>query len=705
MPRATRRPVLLALGALAAVLLGTGPARPLEAGEAPAAAGWQAAGWGGGGFYWSCAFHPAKDGVIYLGGDVNGVYRSDDHGQRWRMCNCGLGNYAIYSLAVDAKHPDTVYAGTPEGVWRSDDGGEHWLGLPTTAPKQQAVIAERNDSVRALCVDPASGTVFAGTPRGKVLVSSDQGATWKQLYELPAKGAISAVAVSPRDGRRLLAASTTAGLLLSVDGGATWTALATPKLVRHAAFAPADDQVVYAACGKDGVWRSADLGATWTRAGSGLDPKSDLREVVIDAKDARRAVAIGNEGWGGSVYRTDDGGATWTRIRGLAADLKHDPTLPEEAPGGHAGLSTVTNLAVDPRNGDELYLAANWRCAHSSDGGRTWEERDHGADITCITDIRFQGGKTYVSAMDEGLLVSDDHGGSWRQLLPRKYTGGLSGHHWRIHLAARAEGGVRLVSTCSPWDTPVNQVEVSDDGGATFATCRQGLPAQRPSLGTMWGQGYARALASDPSDPLRLYLGIDGDPEPAKHIDGGGVFTSADGGRSWTRLAGQPASRQVFYGLAVDPGEPRRLYWGACGAAGGVYRSDDRGVTWTKVFSQESYVFNLAVSASGVLYCTGNELWRSDDHGATWKKLTSLGGDGTAVVGLELHPSDERTLWISRVAWSDSAHGGVYGSRDGGATWQDLTGDLPHRKPLVLRYDAAAGELWAGNVGLYKLAQ
>jgi hypothetical protein len=42
---------------------------------------------------------------------------------------------------------------------------------------------------------------------------------------------------------------------------------------------------------------------------------------------------------------------------------------------------------------------------------------------------------------------------------------------------------------------------------------------------------------------------------------------------------------------------------------------------------------------------------------------------------------------------------------DGGATWQELTGDVPHRKPLVLRYDPDAGELWAGGAGLYKLKQ
>jgi hypothetical protein len=78
---------------------------------------------------------------------------------------------------------------------------------------------------------------------------------------------------------------------------------------------------------------------------------------------------------------------------------------------------------------------------------------------------------------------------------------------------------------------------------------------------------------------------------------------------------------------------------------------------------------------------------------------------GSGSVGLEINPRDEKTIWLSRVNWGNGPAGGVYKTSDGGATWQEITGDIPHRKPLVLRYDADAGELWAGGVGLYKLKQ
>ena len=62
-------------------------------------------------------------------------------------------------------------------------------------------------------------------------------------------------------------------------------------------------------------------------------------------------------------------------------------------------------------------------------------------------------------------------------------------------------------------------------------------------------------------------------------------------------------------------------------------------------------------------------------------------------------------MWISRVGWGDSSTGRIAKTTDGGATWQDITGDIPHRNALVLRYDPASNYLWAGSVGLYRIKQ
>jgi len=672
-----------------------------------AATHWEPCGWGGGGFYWACAFHPSRDGVIYVGGDVGGVYKTEDRGRHWRFINNGLVDYGVYALAVDRASPDTVYAGTVSGICKSTDGGEHWHFLEHTAKEALAITSERGVSVRNIAVDPRdSDTIYAGTPDGRILKSSDGGTSWTLVYTVREGGSVSALAVSDSDAGLLLAASRTAGVLRSEDAGRTWTAVGTPSDARSVAIAEGHPDVMYAACGRGGIWKSADRGKTWAPASVGLSADAAIVDVAIDPLDPDRVYCVGWTGWDGTFFWSEDGAATWHSVRLMRRDMQANPTLPADfayLPEGMCPFSRPTNVAVNPLRPRELFVSGNWRLCFSADGGKSWAERDRGADITCVTDIRFCGGRTYATAMDQGLLVSEDGGGTWRQLCPLKYDRALSGHQWRVHVR-QAGHGTRILSTCSPWAEPRNCVLISEDGGESFVIARAGLPDYRPSANCMWGQSYPRALAADPTDPNVFYLGMDGDPEPGRGRMGGGVFKSVDGGYTWRQLPNQPGSRRMFYGLAVDPTDSRRLYWGACGEGGGLYRSDDGGASWKKVFDRESWVFNVKVSPRGVVYCPGKNLWRSADHGATWQRITDF-SDDLAIVGLELHPHEEGTIWLSKVAWGSAAIGGVYGTTDGGRTWTDITGDLPYRKPLVLRYDASTGELWAGGVGLFRLRQ
>jgi photosystem II stability/assembly factor-like uncharacterized protein len=500
---------------------------------------------------------------------------------------------------------------------------------------------------------------------------------------------------SPSNGRAkkstlVVAATETSGLVLSDDAGKTWRELAAPKKAAHVAIAT-DPNVMYGAFFADGVWKTIDQGKTWTKCP--LVAKKVV-EVVISPVNPQDVYAIGAADWNGQFYASHDGGQTWTTTSQLKHDLAADPTLPED--GG--GLSTPTNLALNPFNPRELFISANWRPCWSDDAGQTWTERDAGADITCTQDIQFHDGRVYVAAMDEGTLVSADNGAHWRQLWPLKYSTELSGHNWRVALNSN-----RIIAASSPWQYGVaNRVVVSEDGGKTCQSIATGLPNYIPSANTMWGRGYARALAVDPQNPQIVYLGIDGDPSDGKA--GGGVFKSTDGGLTWKQLPHQPGSRRVFFGLAVDPTNSQRVYWAACGNAGGLWRSEDGGASWQHVFKNEGWPFNLLVTGDGTVYCPGRNLWRSTDHGKTWKQLTKHTGDGV-IVGLECDPRDPKRLWYSTVTWGGEAEGGVFKTVDGGTTWQEITGNIPYRKPLVLRFNPATEELWAGGVGLYRIKQ
>ncbi len=675
------------------------------AGAAGAAPHWEPAGWGGGGFFWSALIDPRGNGVMYLGGDVAGVYRSDDHGRHWRFVNRGLSNYAVYSLAQCAETPDTVYAMTEDGICRTDDGGARWRHLPATGRRSLNISAKRGDSVRAVAVHPGDPkTVWAGGPTGKLYRSTDGGESWHAIgYSRSGSGAVATIAMAARDPARILVAHRVLGMFGSRDNGKTWTHVLARAGALTVTFAPSDPGVAYAGFEGGSVFRSGDGGMSWSAASSGLPATLAVRDLVVDPRNAKTVHGIGSGSWAGWLCRTDDGGVRWTVTRpALAVDPAGNPTLPDDP--GSRDLSTPTNLALNPKNPDEMFISCNWRNAYTADGGKSWAERSRGADISVIEDIRFAGGRTYAVAMDEGLFRSDDHGASWRQLFPLKWIDEVSGHHWRVRVWGSGEQ-TNILSTVSPWNAAhPNLIVRSADDGSTFETVTSGLPACVPVKNTMWGRSYPRAMVQDPKAPSLVYLGMDGDPDPADPACAGGFFRSADGGRTWGKPDAQPGSRRIFFGLALDPTRTSRLYWGACGEGGGVYRSENSGNAWTRVFEKEQWIFNVFVAPTGRVFASGTQLWTSDDAGKTWKALTN-DSDGLTIVGIEVDPRNEQRIWISRASWDSDARGGIHRSDDGGKTWNEITGDIPYRKPLILRFDPPTETLWAGGSGLFKIRQ
>jgi photosystem II stability/assembly factor-like uncharacterized protein len=516
----------------------------------------------------------------------------------------------------------------------------------------------------------------------------------------PAAGPAHSVTIANTDSSLVIAATDDAGLLLSRDAGKTWKRLSTPAQAAHATFDPTNADVMYGAFFKNGIMKSTDGGKRWTKISKGILTNSEMIEVAVSPANPNDIYAIGSVGYNGSFYVLHDAGETWERVNKLRTDTKTNPTL-DFFNGGNASLSAPRNLSISPHNPKEIFLAANWRPCLSTDGGATWSERSAGADISCITDIRFLDGKTYVTAMDEGTLMSEDGGASWRQLWPTKHTPGLSGHDWRVAIS-EINGSTRILSTVTPWYKVPTCVVRSDDGGASYQPVTAGLPDYTILPNTMWGQGHPRALAVDPTNPQIVYLGIDGDAANGKA--GGGIFKSEDGGTTWSQLTHQPASRRMFYGLVVDPTNSKRLFWGGCGTGGGVHRSEDGGNSWQTMFSTENFIWNLHALADGTIYCSGQHFWRSTDHGKAWTQVTHF-PEKRSIVGIEVNPRDPKTMWVSAVTWNTVPDGAIHKTTDGGTTWQNITGNIPYVKPVVLRFNPDTDELWAGGVGLYKVKQ
>ncbi|MBL8014322.1 MAG: hypothetical protein JNN05_10790, partial [Candidatus Omnitrophica bacterium] len=228
--------------------------------------------------------------------------------------------------------------------------------------------------------------------------------------------------------------------------------------------------------------------------------------------------------------------------------------------------------------------------------------------------------------------------------------------------------------TSSPWNQAnINQVILSQDGGKNFELIRNGLPSYRPKKNTMWGEGYPRALAVDPSNPNNVYLGIDGD-------DGGGLFISRDRGKTWQRSKGQPGSLQIYNALAIDPTNSKRIVWGACGKNGGVYISSNGGESFDYVFKGMLWVFDLAISADGTIYVAGDsggaKLFVSKDQGHSWKMAGDF-GQGRALSSVAVDPANPQRVAVATTSWTNAAPNKIFVSQDGGMQFTDVTEGLP----------------------------
>lgn len=160
----------------------------------------------------------------------------------------------------------------------------------------------------------------------------------------------------------------------------------------------------------------------------------------------------------------------------------------------------------------------------------------------------------------------------------------------------------------------------------------------------------------------------------------------------------------MFYGLAVDPVDSNRLYWGACGDKAGFYVSNDAGKTWKQ--TTPGWIFNIVTTPDGTIYCSGaTGVWRSMTRGETWQNIHPAQPGWAAFTGLAVDPRDPKTIWTSVAGAAEIVSGGVYKTTDGGATWQTITGNLPYQGPMVLRFNPETNELWAAGKCMFKIKQ
>ena len=605
------------------------------------------------------AADPRQPSVLYAAAR-GGVFKSVDRGANWRRTSRGLKGYSVNDVAVAPSDRRTVYAATYNGLFVSRDGGETW-----TNPRPNADFG-----VLSVAVDPRDARrVWAGTEFG-VAWSRDAGLTWTHDdLESPGTSRIPDIVIDPSDPDTVYAANepvedeTILAVVKTTDGGATWSFL-TQGLEgmgnaydrMRMAVDPSSPNVVYVSTDTFSApftFRSADGGATWSETPAGYPVAVDPRGVVYAG--AMRSVDHGvtwqpmteppsdpgdylaPDGnlwaatWSLGVYRSADRGATWTPL----------------SQGLHA--TTPTSIAVDPAQPRVIYTTTTEMGVRKTlSSGERWRPASSGLPvpstfrlINAFVAVDPRQPQTVYTAWDHGFARSDDGGATWT-VLDSTYSA-----PW--DLVVDPAGSVFLVGTNLLGSTC--RLARSDDRGATFHCLA-------PFTGA--GSWPLLRLFLDPIRPSNLWV-LEGRNR---------LWKSTDRGEHWTEVRAQGLERAGDpTALAVDPANPSRLFLGTDrnlhdDLTQRIWRSDNGGLTWRawgNGLPDQSWITDLLIDPKkpSILYASvyhevysfprvedRSGVYISRDGGRTFTPLRD-GLPAGRILDLVFDPRDSRKLYAA----------------------------------------------------------
>jgi photosystem II stability/assembly factor-like uncharacterized protein len=713
MKRMARGVVVLAVLALAlAAVCGSSPTANRT---------WISTGGPIGGLGYDIRMRPDNPDVLFVTDAYAGVCKSTDSGATWFPANNGLpatsgmSGDAIpaFSLTIDPNHPDTVWVGMQftSGIFRSDDGGQAWRSMNTG----HNGIQEHGLTVRGIAVEPGNSDVVYVTGevssgewngaqrlargldmvKGVVYKTTDGGRTWTRLWY--GDNLTRYVWIHPED-HNLLYVSTGlfdrgaangdpekgvpggVGILRSRDGGGTWEVLderngfrADELYFGSLSMHPQDPRILLAASGNDiyevsgGVYRTENGGDTWTKV---LDVRN-MSAVEFSTSDPNVAYAGSRAG----LFRSDDAGRTWTRIG--------------EAQWGSPDVVAgfPIDIQCDPRDPDRLFVN-NYGGGNllSEDGGRTWAVSSKGCTGALMHAVAVAQADAEIiyAAARSGLFASEDGGENWVGL---------------AYGPARSVEGLTIAA--DPFDPKHVIASLVDAGPAPLVSFDGGRTWEVTGTDLFFGEthlvdGIAIRFVFAPSTPGRVYAlashGMCGVGCPGRM--GPGILASDNGGGTWrpSGLTGENVSA-----LVVSPSHDGLLYAGTF--SGKVARSDDAGSTWRWVSQDVSSGLALTSLAmdpadSQKLYAglDGGAILLSQDGGATWRRSASGMPAEMTVTSLVADPTRAGTVYAGTI-------GGVYVSSDGGASWKVMGTGLTVRAVKDIALSADGRVLYAATYG------
>ncbi len=206
--------------------------------------------------------HPTVRNILYAATYGDGVYTSTDSGDTWSACTGQPGNLNAVTLAMD---PDgTLYAGTEGGIFTSAD-------CSSWTPLNSGLTVGAATPPVSIVIDPATPShLFAGIDNAGIFISANSGGSWNPATRQPLNPHIRALAIKPGDSTRLFAATYGGGLFLSTDSGVTWDPCGTQPANLNIVSLVIDAAGKLYAGTEAGVFVSTDGCANWTAMNGGL---------------------------------------------------------------------------------------------------------------------------------------------------------------------------------------------------------------------------------------------------------------------------------------------------------------------------------------------------------------------------------------------------------------------------------------------------
>jgi photosystem II stability/assembly factor-like uncharacterized protein len=276
------------------------------------------------------AVHPHNPRILYLGNE-QGLFRSGDGAENWRRVDSPLDGQQIWSILLLPADPRVMLIGTcPPRLYRTGDGGQTWS--KPDVPFVQECPRIMWNRVTTLAADPTNlDTVWCGVEIDGLWVSGDRGVTWEPRGAGLSSRDIHALAIvnspSPLGGegsgvRGRLLASTNNDLNVSTDDGRTWQPLQIDQMLpwkycRGLAQKCGRPEVVLMGNGDSPpgsagiVARSGDAGQTWSSASMPARANSTIWNFAVHPADPELIYA---SSVAGEVYRSTDGGTSWTKL-------------------------------------------------------------------------------------------------------------------------------------------------------------------------------------------------------------------------------------------------------------------------------------------------------------------------------------------------------------------------------------------------------